>query len=118
MPIAMRWYQPDKILLIEYKGSIEADEIMANLWQVLTYLDGCSDKLHLIITLEDLVDSPVAPATIPEIIKIIRHANIGRYTVVGAPPFIAHWLKVLGTIGFQALPFPSVEDAAAYLNGL
>ncbi len=116
MPIEIRWYDPDNILLVEYSRSLSVDEINTGRERVIRYLDEAKHPVDIIADWRMATTTPIRYSMRPRILDLLHHPNMGVVAIVGVNAVLAFWAELYNKRGgLRYIALNSVEEAARTL---
>jgi hypothetical protein len=119
MPVMVRWYEENAILLVEYVAPVMIEERQAGSMKMIAYFDSANRPIHVIGDWRRARDWPSMAGVTSQSLEAMSHKNMGRLAVLGISPILENWVEVLAQLsGMQYLVADSVEDAARQLRAL
>lgn len=118
MPCDMSWYDPDQIMLVEFRDHVTVDELSASAEQMLIYLNNATQSIQFILDLRRGTKVDLfAPTAIASLTHYFQHPNLGWSAVLGMNPNAAFLFKLfVKSYDFQYVEFDSLDDAVSYLR--
>jgi hypothetical protein len=118
MPFQLRWWDPDKILMIEFTDHVTAGDIVDGATQGAEELDAALSALHCILDFRRMSQlQPVQLTQLAELVAFFQHPNLSWLAFLGVNSILEFWLKVfVKNHGLRYTVFNTPEDAVAFLQ--
>jgi hypothetical protein len=118
MPFQLRWYDLDRIMLIEFTDRVMAGDIAAGSIQGAEKLDAALTPLHCILDFRNMSHlQPVQLTQMAELGAFFQHPNLGWLAFLGVNTILDFWLKIfVKNYALHYTTFTTPEDAASFLQ--
>ncbi len=119
MPVTVKWYLENEILIVEYVANVGIRERQAADEQLLAYFEAATRPIHIIGDWQRAGEWPAAAGVTSQSLDAFGHRNMGWLAVVGMSQTLENWIEVLAQLsGFRYLVASNVEEAARQLRAL
>ncbi len=117
MPIELRWYEPDCIMLAEYNGFTSLQEQLVMTDRFILCLGKSARNIHLLADFRKATNYPFQFGLMAKTIEMLRHERMGWVAVVGMNPVVNYWVTIFKKIaGLRCSEFETREEAARFLR--